>query len=43
MLGMDAASDVLMVGIVVLVSLAVVAAIVFQWRDDHNWMNRPRR
>jgi hypothetical protein len=40
---MDAVIDVLGVSIGALISLAVVAAIVFQWRDDHNWMHRPRR
>lgn len=43
MVCMDAVIDVLGISIGALISLALVIVIVFQWRDDHNWMHGPRR
>jgi len=37
---MDAVSDALLLVICLLVSFALVAALVFQWRDEHNWLDR---
>nr|WP_300052128.1 hypothetical protein [uncultured Nocardioides sp.] len=37
---MDAVSDALFVVICMLVSLTLVAALVYQWRDDHEWLDR---
>lgn len=39
---MDAVIDVLGISIGALISLALVMAIIIQWRDDHDWMHRPR-
>ena len=37
---MDAVSDALLLATCLLLSLALVAALVFQWRDDHKWLDR---
>jgi preprotein translocase subunit SecF len=40
LVGVDAVSDALLLVICMLVALALVVALVFQWRDDHEWLNR---
>ena len=40
LVGVDAVSDALLFVICMLVALALVAALAFQWRDDHEWMDR---
>jgi preprotein translocase subunit SecF len=40
LVGVDAVSDALLFVICMLVALALVVALVFQWRDDHEWLNR---
>ena len=39
---MGAVREALAVGVFVLISIAVVVALVFEWRDDHKWMHRWR-
>ena len=40
LVGVDAVSDALLFVICMLVALALVVALVFQWRDDHEWLDR---
>ncbi len=42
-MGMGAVYEALAVAMCVLISIALVAALVFEWRDDHKWMERRRR
>ena len=40
---MGAAADALLLVICMLVALALVTALVYQWRDDHKWLDRHGR
>ena len=41
-MSMGAVRETLAAGVVVLILIAVVMALVFEWRDDHRWMQRRR-
>jgi len=38
---MDVVHEVLQIGVCVLISIAVVLPLLFVWRDDHAWLDRP--
>ena len=41
LVGMDVVHEVLQIGVCVLISIAVVLPLLFVWRDDHAWLDRP--
>ncbi len=41
LVGMDVVHEVLQIGVCVLISIAVVLPLLYVWRDDHTWLDRP--